>query len=89
MQRMTTYQYARDTADSLADILAYNVAALREDQHINKQMFSLMTGISRPMINRIESGEADARLSYVQRMADALGVTPAYLLTPHDENRPW
>ncbi|MEE8722748.1 MAG: helix-turn-helix transcriptional regulator [Eggerthellaceae bacterium] len=64
--------------------MATNVTALRSQQGLSKQMFALMAGISRPMLNRIESGEADTRLSYVQRIADALGVEPTYLLTPHD-----
>lgn len=77
------YPLITKPASTLAEILAANVAELRIKQGLSKQMFALMTGISRPMLNRIESGEADTRLSYVQRIADALGVEPTYLLTPH------
>ncbi|MEE8733598.1 MAG: helix-turn-helix transcriptional regulator [Eggerthellaceae bacterium] len=78
------YPLITKPASSLAQTLATNVTALRSQQGLSKQMFALMAGISRPMLNRIESGEADTRLSYVQRIADALGVEPTYLLTPHD-----
>jgi transcriptional regulator with XRE-family HTH domain len=78
------YPLITKPASSLAQTLATNVTTLRSKQGLNKQMFALMAGISRPMLNRIESGEADTRLSYVQRIADALGVEPTYLLTPHD-----
>ncbi len=78
------YPLITKPASSLAQTLATNVTTLRSQQGLNKQMFALMAGISRPMLNRIESGEADTRLSYVQRIADALGVEPTYLLTPHN-----
>lgn len=78
--------------------LAHNVRRLRQAQHMDKTVFSRATGISRPLLNKIESGQADVRLSYVQRLADALSVQPATLLHhPSDaerrpsfhDSRPW
>lgn len=47
-----------------------------------------MTGISRPFLDRIESGEANPRISIIETMAAALGTTPQELLTPPFEPFP-
>lgn len=39
-----------------------------------------MIGIGRPFLDKIESGEADPRLSIIVRIADALETTPEELL---------
>lgn len=53
---------------------------MRQQAHINKKTFSLMIGIGRPFLDKIESGEADPRLSIIVRIADALETTPEELL---------
>ena len=64
----------------LRHALGENVARLREEQELNKTTFALMAGVSRPYLNAIEKGQADVRLSYVQKIADALCVEPTDLL---------
>lgn len=70
-----------------APVLAENVKRLRKQENINKKRFALMVGIGRPFLNKIESGKADARLSVIVKMADALGTTPIDLLTDHAEQQ--
>ena len=64
----------------LRHTLGANVARLRKEQELNKTTFALMAGVSRPYLNAIERGQADIRLSYMQRIADALCVEPTDLL---------
>lgn len=56
-----------------------NVKRLRIEQHINKKSFSQMCGIGRPLLDEIERGESNIRLSYIQRIAEALSVDPSVL----------
>lgn len=65
----------------LSYVLAENVKRLRLKAKINKHTFSLMLGIGRPFLNKIESGLADPRLSVIVKIADALETTPEELLT--------
>ena len=63
-------------------VLGANVARLRKRAKINKKTFCLMVGIGRPFLNRIESGQANPRLSVLESLAEALETTPQDLLTP-------
>ena len=70
-------------ASPLAPIVAENVRYLREQQHLNKRTFAFILGIGRPMLDKIENGQADIRLSYLERLADVLSVDVIELLTEH------
>ncbi|BAK45875.1 helix-turn-helix domain-containing protein [Eggerthella sp. YY7918] len=86
MQQTATHSSLIDgdpDATRFAPILAENVVYLRKQAKINKKTFALMVGIGRPFLNKIENGTANARLSVIVKMADALGTTPDYLLTAH------
>ena len=72
---------------TIAETFGGNVRAARVEQNMSVAELSRMSGIGRPLLKKIESGAEDVRLSYVKRLADFLGVTPADLLTPH-QNRP-
>ena len=67
-------------AGELGAALGYNVRRLRAEQRLTKQTFAMMVGIGRPLLDKIENGEADPRLSLIIRLADALSVTPEDLL---------
>ncbi len=68
----------------LSVVLGDNVKRLRVEQGLNKKTFSLMVGVGRPLLNKVESGKADLRLSYIIRIADGLSVSPLELLIPPD-----
>lgn len=67
-------------APSLAEVLGRNVKTLRKREHITKTKFAAMLGIGRPLLNKIENGTADVRLSCVEDLASALDTTPEFLL---------
>ncbi len=72
---------SRDLA-GLGVALGRNVHDLRVEQHFSVTALSHVAKISRPLLARIERGEADVRLSYIERLADALCVDPLQLLKP-------
>ena len=69
----------RDAAQ-LRFVLGRNVKRLRMEQKFNKKSFAALCGIGRPLLDEIEGGTSDIRLSYVQKVADALAVSPVDLL---------
>lgn len=72
-------------SEPLGQIVGSNVSRLREEQGLGKTAFCLMAGISRPYLNRIESGTANITLKELQRLADSLDVAPEQLLAePRD-----
>lgn len=70
-----------------APILAENVKRMRIHAKINKKRFALMVHIGRPLLNRIENGTADVRLSVITKMADSLATTPDFLLAKHTDDQ--
>ena len=69
------------SADSeLRVVFGRNVRAARTSQHLSVTRLAYMADVSRSLIAKIESGSADVRLSYVQRIADVLCVNPLELL---------
>ena len=78
-----TSPYMNDAGDfSASAILGRNVHRLRKMQGMNKKSFCLMVGISRPLLDKIEKGESDIRISYVQKLAEGLSVHPFELFIP-------
>lgn len=68
-----------------AYILGYNVERLRRQRGMDVSTFARVAGITRPTVYKMERGEADPKLSYVRKVADALGVSVIDLLTPPTE----
>ena len=68
-------------------VLGENVTRLRNEQRLTKTSFALMSGISRPTLNKVEKGSSNVRLSNLQKMADALCVNPAELLEASLDDR--
>lgn len=60
---------------------------LREQQHLSKIEFCLMTDVSRPYLNRIEAGEANITVKQLARLAAALNVEPADLLAAGEQDK--
>lgn len=79
---------AAPSAEWRSYVLGTNVNRLRTRSKINKKTFALMAGISRPLLDRIEKGEANPRISIVEQLAAALETTPQELLTPPFEPFP-
>jgi predicted transcriptional regulator len=72
----------------LSRALGRNVRDIRSEQRLSITTLTSMSGICRPLLMKIEKGESDVRLSYVERLSAALCVSPLELLTPKDTNMP-
>ena len=59
---------------SAQQILSKRLQAEFKRSGLGKGRFALMLGLSRPQLNKILAGTSDARLSTIQRVANALGV---------------
>lgn len=66
-------------------VLGENVRRMRSYSNITKTRLALMVSIGRPLLNRIEDGTADVRLSVVTKLADSLATTPSFLLAKHSD----
>jgi transcriptional regulator with XRE-family HTH domain len=63
-------------------IIAQNVLRYRISRRLTQCELSAECGISQPRIAEIEAARRDPRLATIDRIAAALGVSPAALLTP-------
>lgn len=68
--------------------LGENVRRLRKHAKMPKGAFAAMAGVSRPTLDKIESGGANPTLATLARLAEALGTDPHNLLAPHPGNDP-
>lgn len=69
-----------DDETKLCETFGRNVKTLRTQQQLKKKTFANMCGFGRPLLDLIESGQSDIRLSYIEVIADALSVSPSALL---------
>lgn len=75
----------RDLEARIADarrLLGERIADLRAPLKISQEALADRTGLSRRTVQRIESGEGDARYSNLMRIAAALHEDVAVLVTP-------
>ena len=67
--------------ERLASHLSANVVRLRDEQGLTQQALAGLARLSRATIAQIETGQADPRLSTIELVASALGVSPQSLLS--------
>ena len=65
---------------SLRQTFGKNVRALREGMSLSQGRFSMMVGISRPLLNRIEQGNQNVTLDTLDRIAKGLNIEAWKLL---------
>lgn len=61
------------------------LAKIREDANLTQSALARLVGTSQSAISQIESGERNPTYGMIRQLADALGVTPGYLLGGHVE----
>ncbi|MBY4797400.1 helix-turn-helix domain-containing protein [Collinsella sp. AGMB00827] len=66
--------------NQLRQKLGENIRARRLDARLTKVDFCLMAGISRPLLDLIEAGEANVTLDTLERLASAFDTDGADLL---------
>ena len=77
------FEHQPEHTTSLGETIGKNVQRLRIEQSLSKKTLARIARVSRPQLDKIESGEADVRLSCIARIADSLSVAPADLLKPY------
>ena len=65
--------------------LARNLAAARTALEISQDTLAARASVSRATVIQIEGGEGDPRLSTLVSLADALGVSPMFLLLGEED----
>ena len=60
--------------DDLSTRLAHNLKALRESRDLSQKALAEQSGVPRPTIAHLESGQANPTLSVALRVARALGI---------------
>jgi transcriptional regulator with XRE-family HTH domain len=66
----------------IQDILARNLVRLRREKKWTQEELADKVSLDQAYISKLETGKKEAGLEMLQRLASALGVTPAELLTP-------
>lgn len=69
------------TETSLARLLGRAIKDARLEQGLRQVDLSLVSGVAAPTISDIENAARDTRLSSVQRLIDALGISPETVLS--------
>jgi XRE family transcriptional regulator, regulator of sulfur utilization len=69
-----------DVSEFIADYLATNLRGLREARGWSQQQLADNSGVPRPTVAHLESGEGNPTLSVLVRVATALGVSLEHLV---------
>lgn len=67
--------------------LGHNLRTLRRAKELSQEAFADALEIHRTYMGGLERGERNVTLKTVERIAAALGVDPADLLTDYDDRR--
>ena len=60
--------------------LGLNIKRLRQKKLLSQEEFGFESGIHRTYISDVERGARNPSITQVEKFAEALGVTPGYLL---------
>lgn len=69
------------TTKNLVTIVAENVKSLRAERCISQEQLAELSGLHRTYIGGIERGERNITLESLEKIASALGVYPAELVS--------
>lgn len=64
------------------DIVAANVERIRKRRNLSQQELAQKAGVRQPMVSKIERAKHDPQCETLDRLAEALDVSAAELLTP-------
>ncbi|WP_321489065.1 helix-turn-helix transcriptional regulator [uncultured Hyphomonas sp.] len=68
------------------DVLALNLKGLRQIQSLSQEDLADLAGIDRTYVSSLERSQYSATIDVLERLALALGVKPADLLTEPGSN---
>ena len=69
-----------DISPAYSKVLGISIRSLRKSRGLSRQQFAVRAGIGLSTLYLLEDGLIDTRLSTLNKLAHALGVTPDYLL---------
>lgn len=69
-------------------LFGLRLAEVRRARGLSQERLALESGIARSYLGGVERGQRNIALLNIHRLAEALGVPPAYLLEPPTDNRP-
>lgn len=72
--------------DALA-LFGLRLAEVRRAKGLSQERLALESGIARSYLGGVERGQRNIALLNIHRLAEALGVPPAYLLEPPADNK--
>lgn len=72
---------SRDTDLTLRTIFARNLRNCRRDKELSQEKLAELSGLHRTYVGSVERGERNISLDNMERLAKALGVNLADLLT--------
>ncbi len=76
--------YYLNMSDGTSTLLSSNLKRLREDAGLSQKALAEQSGVPRPTIAHLESGQANPTLSVVLKVASALGVGVNDLVEPEE-----
>lgn len=65
--------------DSLRDVLAYNVRALRVQHGLSQEKLGFAAGLDRTFISQVERARINVSVDNIEKLAGSLGVEPSEL----------
>ena len=83
----TQYMQDAEFATAMQELEpGYQVARLRIMRGLSQKELAELTGTKQPAIARLESGEKLPSLSFLRRVAEALGASVELHLQPHEQH---
>lgn len=70
------------------NIIARNLRVLRQARGLKQIELSVIAGVDRSYITRLESGKANVSIKKLDRLADTLGVASWEMLHPETKAKP-
>lgn len=67
-------------------VFAANLRRVRKRRGFSQEALAARSGLHRTYIGSAERGERNISLRNIERLAEALGVSPTDLLTPKDDD---
>lgn len=65
----------------ITQVVGENVRRIRVNKNISQEKLASLCNFSRPCLERIERGEKNLKVEFVERIANALGVTVLSLIS--------
>ena len=69
--------------------IGQNIRRVRKERGLSQPTLAKLSGVPQPSISNIEGGRREPQQATLRKLADALGVPPATLMTEGDTTEAW